>query len=280
MLAQLNPLTGLKELGFAPNEAKVYWALLRLKSAKAAELAEATGLHEPHVYNALRRLAERGIITGSRGQTTVYSALRPDEALSDLLRAEKERVANHAKLVQHLLKEFSRPSSNQHPTPFITVLRTRPGADSLWILDLIQAFQQAESELLFFAKASIEWPHASQQHVRQLERAEHEALKRGVSARCLMQESYLADPQVVEWQLQAARRGEKQRVTREVPMNIEIVDRKVVWFRPLHPEEKDVAYRVNDKAVASIFATAFDYYWERAIDLEEYLARRKNLVRK
>lgn len=279
MLRPLNAVEGLQKLGFAQNEAKVYWALVRLKTAKASELSDATGLHEPHVYSALRRLTERGIISGSRGQTTLFSALRPDEALSDLLRAEKERVASHKKLVKHLAKEFSRAGNNHHSAPFITVLRTRPGAGSLWILDLIRAFKQAKSELLFFAKANIALPETSLRHVQQLERAEHDALKRGVSARCLMQESYLIDPKVVDWQLQAARRGEKQRVTKHVPMNIEVVDRKTVWFRPVHPEEKGAAYRVSDQAVAGIFAAAFDYYWERATDLADYLAGRRRSAR-
>lgn len=53
----------LEQAGLSPNEAKCYATLLKLGSASANEISRKSGIHRVSVYDALRGLHEKGLIT-------------------------------------------------------------------------------------------------------------------------------------------------------------------------------------------------------------------------
>lgn len=86
---------GLTELGFSSYEARAYVGLVKHGSATGYGLANATGVPEPKVYEALHRLAKRGIAVQISQDPARYSAL-PAEQLVGRLKAEFEQQVSAA----------------------------------------------------------------------------------------------------------------------------------------------------------------------------------------
>ena len=82
----------LKELGLTGNEARIYLTLLQTGAANPSLIAEKLGLHRGYVYDALDRLAERGIVnTILINNKQHYQATNP-ENLVELLRLKLETI--------------------------------------------------------------------------------------------------------------------------------------------------------------------------------------------
>lgn len=81
----------LLHLGFSPNEAKTYEALLSRSAASVPELSKKLGLHRRNVYDALDRLEKKKFVTRTLGAgADQYVALSPRNILFDHTKKEKE----------------------------------------------------------------------------------------------------------------------------------------------------------------------------------------------
>ena len=101
----------LEELGLGKNEVKVYLKLLELGPSTAVEVAKASRLHRPNVYDTLNKLSKKGLVAHFlREDTKYYEVIDPDQLIT-LLKA-KER--NLEKLIPELkiLQLTARPSSS------------------------------------------------------------------------------------------------------------------------------------------------------------------------
>lgn len=75
-------LSGLLDLGFAEYEAKVYLSLLRKNPASAYEAGKASGVPTSKIYEVLKKLAAKGVITIiDDGKTKRYVPAEPNEFL-------------------------------------------------------------------------------------------------------------------------------------------------------------------------------------------------------
>jgi HTH-type transcriptional regulator, sugar sensing transcriptional regulator len=75
-------LSGLLELGFTEYEAKVYLSLLGESPASAYETGKASGVPTSKIYEVLKKLSGKGIITIiDDGKTKRYVPVEPDEFL-------------------------------------------------------------------------------------------------------------------------------------------------------------------------------------------------------
>ncbi len=87
-------LSRLSELGLAEYESKAYLALLRTSPATAYEIAKASGVPSSKVYEALKRLNEKGIVAVlDEGGRRRYTPLDPEELLGRY-RASMNSVLN------------------------------------------------------------------------------------------------------------------------------------------------------------------------------------------
>lgn len=83
--------TVFQQLGFTPNEGKIYEALLALKEGTVTEIAQKTSIHRRNVYDALNRMVDKGIaFQNFEGKEAVYVPVDPDK----LLDMAKEREIN------------------------------------------------------------------------------------------------------------------------------------------------------------------------------------------
>ncbi len=80
----------LSGLGFSKNESKVYLSLLRLGPSTAGTIAARSNIHRTNVYDALERLAEKGIVSYIfKGNKKSFEAVNPSHIIEIL----KDRVA-------------------------------------------------------------------------------------------------------------------------------------------------------------------------------------------
>ncbi|MEM4240336.1 MAG: helix-turn-helix domain-containing protein [Candidatus Woesearchaeota archaeon] len=82
----------LQDLGLSVNEAKVYVSLLNLGATTAGKIAEKCKLHRTNVYDALERLAEKGLASYIlKDETKIFEASDP-ALLSRLIEERREKL--------------------------------------------------------------------------------------------------------------------------------------------------------------------------------------------
>lgn len=85
----------LQELGLTAAEAKTYLALLEVGESTAGPIIKRAQLHRATVYDALKRLIEKGLVrTVLRGKIRRFAAAEPTELLNQLdLKSQKLKAA-------------------------------------------------------------------------------------------------------------------------------------------------------------------------------------------
>ncbi|MCE5262794.1 MAG: hypothetical protein LLG97_04580 [Deltaproteobacteria bacterium] len=91
-------LSGLLGLGFTEYEGKVYLSLLRENPASAYEIGKASGVPTSKIYEVLKKLASKGIITViDDGKTKRYVPAEPEEFL-DRYRSRTVKILDDLRL--------------------------------------------------------------------------------------------------------------------------------------------------------------------------------------
>jgi HTH-type transcriptional regulator, sugar sensing transcriptional regulator len=97
----------LKELEFTEYEAKVYLALLRSEPSNGNAIAAVSGVPAPKVYETLRKLQERKIVTpistGGNGKKVQYVPI----SYQDLLNRKKKEFTSNIAFLENVLEEIT-----------------------------------------------------------------------------------------------------------------------------------------------------------------------------
>lgn len=102
-----------KELAVNDEQAKVYLAALELGQANMRELAEKAGLKRTSVYNYVKELIQKKLITiGKKRKRTVYSAIHPNM----LIEIEKARLAELHRTLPELLAIYNKSKTKPRVT--------------------------------------------------------------------------------------------------------------------------------------------------------------------
>jgi len=98
----------LEQLGITNAEAKTYIAMLELGSSQAAAIVAKTGLHRRTVYDAMERLAEKGLASYiKQNNIKFYDAVNPKHIM-ELMKQKEEQLAEimpQLELLQKMSKE-------------------------------------------------------------------------------------------------------------------------------------------------------------------------------
>lgn len=97
--ASIELLRGLRLLGLASREARLYLALAQAGPAHARDLARGARLHRATTYRALLRLVRRGLVAGNGSRPQQFVSLAPEAVfrrLGSFLREEEEVVQDIA----------------------------------------------------------------------------------------------------------------------------------------------------------------------------------------
>ncbi len=99
-------ISRLEDLGLTKNEARVYYALVRLGEAKASEIAKNSGVAREKTYRILRGLTSKGMARLVGGKPQKWRAEEPAKIFMQLLEEKRRRVEKEEWAIQVLEKIF------------------------------------------------------------------------------------------------------------------------------------------------------------------------------
>lgn len=103
----------LEKIGLSPNEAKCYLVLLKIGSASANEISRESGVHRVSVYDALRGLREKGLISQiSKANKLLFEAGNP-EKINDIIKEKELQLEDVKSHVPELLIDFKMAKEKQ-----------------------------------------------------------------------------------------------------------------------------------------------------------------------
>ncbi len=111
-------LSSLTEIGLLESEAKIYTALVVLKSAGIKDLLEALDVSKPRIYDGLRMLEENDIVVLTSPRPATYQAIEPKIAL-ELMIKRHEQAKDEALKQFEILKHQDTVTKPSSPIWFI-----------------------------------------------------------------------------------------------------------------------------------------------------------------
>jgi len=103
----------LEKIGLSPNEIKCYSILLKEGSASANEISRKSGVHRVSVYDALRGLREKGLISQiTKANKFLFEAGNPEKIL-EMIKEKEEALNNIKELVPLLVQDFNSAKEKQ-----------------------------------------------------------------------------------------------------------------------------------------------------------------------
>ena len=98
----------LEQLGLTKIEARIYLELLKIGSTTTGPLVKKTELHRTTVYDVLKRLMEKGLVTFIVKEKTKYFQATNPEHLLDLIKEQKQEIEKKEKVTVELVKELQK----------------------------------------------------------------------------------------------------------------------------------------------------------------------------
>ncbi len=103
----------LEKIGLSPNEAKCYLTLLKEGSASANEISRSSGIHRVSVYDALRGLREKGLISQiTKANKLLFEAANP-EKINEIIKDKEEILESVRSAIPNLLLQFNSAKEKQ-----------------------------------------------------------------------------------------------------------------------------------------------------------------------
>jgi len=103
----------LLRVGLSPNESKCYIALLNLGSASANEISRESGIHRVAVYDALRGLREKGLVSQIlKANKMLFEAANP-EKIEEIIKEKEQELESVRMQIPALLKHFHSSKERQ-----------------------------------------------------------------------------------------------------------------------------------------------------------------------
>ncbi|MAG20278.1 hypothetical protein CL618_02495 [archaeon] len=103
----------LEKIGLGPNEIKCYFSLLKIGSSSANEISRHSGIHRVSVYDALRGLREKGLISQvTKENKLLFEAGNPEKIL-DIVKEREEELKNIKSFIPELISEFKTEKQKQ-----------------------------------------------------------------------------------------------------------------------------------------------------------------------
>jgi len=243
----------LKEIGLTKNEIKVYLALLEIGITTSGPIIKKTGIHTSKVYDALERLAEKGLVSHIvEANTKHFNAVSPDRIL-DFLKDKKKKIEIQEKEVQKIIPELRLKQQLVGKDTEAEIFRGWKGMDTAYRM-MLKVLKKGDINYVFGASKGEDEERVRNffnNHARRLAR---KRIKQKIifneSARGNIQES-ISRPKLFQ-----VRHMEH---TTPAEINIWGKNTMIVILR-----KKPMVILVQDETVADSFRKYFDVMWRLA----------------
>jgi len=131
----------LELVGLGPNEVKCYRVLLKIGSASANEISRVSGIHRVSVYDALRGLREKGLISQIQKERKLLFEAASPERILDMVQKKEEQLSDVKGIIPSLLTTFGGSKERQEIHSFKGVAGIR---------NILQDMLGSKTEILDF----------------------------------------------------------------------------------------------------------------------------------
>nr|MBA4404900.1 hypothetical protein [Nanoarchaeum sp.] len=108
----------LEKIGLSPNESKCYKALLKLGSSSANELSRKSGVHRVSVYDALRGLQEKGLISQITKENKLLFEAESPEKIEEMIKEKEDDLNEVKETIPELMLDFKSAKEKQEVHSF------------------------------------------------------------------------------------------------------------------------------------------------------------------
>jgi sugar-specific transcriptional regulator TrmB len=96
----------LEKIGFSDKEAIVYLAILRLGKTTPAKIAKVTKLNRPTIYNLVKTLISKGVVSGDLADKSLHIVALPLESLKTTIEKSKDELRVKEKMIDEVIEEL------------------------------------------------------------------------------------------------------------------------------------------------------------------------------
>lgn len=271
----------LEALGLTAYEARTYAALLKHPAAGPSVIAREAGIPAPHIYRALRRLAELGLATRSSAGRVTYRAVDPDQAIAGLEAQERERRDRMDRAVvagkEALKGIFAQAADEPGVEEYIEINKNQTRI----FARMAERVEAAQRQILYFAKPFGFATPPARGSFEEKYSLNLRALKRGVEIKALHESPQGAGPageQRLKDLNRLAGRGEQIRFVKELPMRMFLFDGREVAITledPVTTKPTITCLGITHRALAAGLTVFFEKYWAEAEPLPRAPGKRK-----
>jgi len=239
------------EIGLSSKESAVYGALLRLGTAKAAQIASAADLQRTTAYDILRTLAHKGLITKFMKKSSAFYSAGDPRSLNAYLDREEQQYHSEnerrKKRIENLLPELISIAKNGSVAPKVRFFEGKKG-----MREALEDTLAARTEILAYANLGAIFEAAPDYFPNYLANR----IKKKIHARAIA-------PDTEIWRKALSRSRDELREVRFLPAGntytpeINIYDDKMLiisW-------EENIALIVESKQLAALQRIIFDNLW-------------------
>ncbi|MEU9703836.1 helix-turn-helix domain-containing protein [Streptomyces sp. NPDC047981] len=252
----------LEAAGLTGDEEAGYRALVALTVGSAEDVAARVGRGAAEMRGVLASLEGKGLVGTVPDRPGRFAPVAPDVALLPRLRQRAEAIDRARTELAELTEVYRGNIRRRNADQLIEVIT---GAEALR-LRLRELQDQARHEMVWFCKAEyVAMPSGSN-------RAEYDALARGVRYRVVYERAFFDGPGAVGNVADGVRAGEIARTVPALPLRLAIADGSaavcpLVPGGPAGGDEEPTAALVRSSSLLDALVALFERYWESAVPL-------------
>ncbi len=240
----------LKKLGLTEYEAKVYTALLKLKSATGGQLAKASNVPNGKTYEALHSLAEKGLITILPMEPKLFKLIAPKTGIKNLIEKKAASFEETGKAALDLIEKIEIPRKEEA----VEKLEIYSGG--------VQKQYELANRLMDTTKRQLLIISKGERMPSSVFRKGEQLISEGVDYRLIV---FQFDGNR-EWVKKFSETGVKVRHFKTGEFTLAIKDKEEVLLvirNPKNPEDR-IHLFFRDTAIANAMALYFETIWKKA----------------
>lgn len=242
--------------GLTAAERALYDYLLAHPGTDSRAVADAFEVSRDAATGWIDRLVSRGLVRRSPGGSDQLQVAPPDLTLHRLLVAEERALQQLREYVHDATERYRQLHRPSPRTP--DVIEVLTGQDVLPLLD--ELLDTAEREVC--ATDLSPWP-VSEENLNEPNQVEVKVLARGVTCRCVYDQSALQFPGRWQHILAMTEAGEKARLAAGVPVKLLLVDSRIAVL--IGVTDTVEATIVRPSLLLTALVGLFELLWARAI---------------
>ncbi len=233
----------LQKIGFSLNEASVYIALLSLGSATNSQIARESKLNRITNFEVLKRLGERGVVSGFKMRGVMYfGALNPEILI-------KERKSNLDALEKGLVDMAK--NKNNEKRPKVSLVSGKDGLKRIYEESLL-----AKGEILTFTNSKDIRAYFGDNFVDNYVKSR---VKRGIKVRGFAPNNQSGQKDMEDG-LELLREVKLVLENRSISNEIMIFDDKVVLFST----SDEMGIVIKNKSISESLKTVWEILWSKS----------------